>query len=85
MIFEKKLNKLEEIVSSMESGELSLDDSLKKFEEGIKISRECHQELNAAEQKVKVLLGVNEDGQAETEDFEREGGDHGSGSEGAPF
>ena len=45
MDFEKKLERLEEIVTKMESGDLSLDESLKLFEEGIKSSRECHKQL----------------------------------------
>jgi exodeoxyribonuclease VII small subunit len=70
MEFEKKLGRLEEIVSKMESGDLSLEDSLKMFEEGVKLSRECNTQLQAAEQKVKVLLTVDAQGQATTEDFQ---------------
>lgn len=70
MEFEKKLGRLEEIVSKMESGDLSLEDSLKMFEEGVKLSRECNTQLQAAEQKVKVLLSVDAQGQATTEDFQ---------------
>jgi exodeoxyribonuclease VII small subunit len=70
MEFEKKLGRLEEIVAKMESGDLSLEDSLKMFEEGVKLSRECNTQLQAAEQKVKVLLSVDAQGQATTEDFE---------------
>lgn len=70
MSFEKKLNRLEEIVSKMESGDLSLDDSLKLFEEGVKLSRECNQELTQAEQKVKLLTSVNEKGEPTVQDFE---------------
>lgn len=69
MDFEKKLKKLEDLVEVMESGDLSLDKALKSFEDGIKLSRECNEELEKAEQKVKVLLGVDADGNAETEDF----------------
>ncbi len=69
MDFEKKLSRLEEIVSKMESGDLSLEDSLKSFEEGVKLSRECNQQLSQAEQKVKVLLSVDANGEAETDDF----------------
>lgn len=54
--FESKLLRLEEIVKSMESGDLPLEQSLKLFEEGVKLSRECQGELDAAEQKVEVLL-----------------------------
>lgn len=70
MEFEKKLVRLEEIVAKMESGDLALEDSLKMFEEGIKLSRECNTQLQAAEQKVKVLLSVDSQGQATTEDFQ---------------
>lgn len=69
MEFEKKLGRLEEIVTKMESGELSLEDSLKMFEEGVKLSRECNTQLQAAEQKVKVLLSVDAQGNATAEDF----------------
>ncbi|HAG91182.1 MAG TPA: exodeoxyribonuclease VII small subunit [Bdellovibrionales bacterium] len=72
MDFEKKLNRLEEIVGKMENGDLSLDDSLKMFEEGVKLSRECNSQLAQAEQKVKLLLNVDEDGNTKTEDFQAE-------------
>ncbi len=72
MDFEKKLNRLEEIVSKMENGELSLDESLKMFEEGVQLSRECNSQLAQAEQKVKLLLSVDESGNAKTEDFQAE-------------
>lgn len=71
MNFEKKLNRLEEIVKEMESGDLALDKSLKFFEEGVKLSRECQKELNDAEQKVKKLVGVSEDGSPLLEDFDK--------------
>lgn len=70
MDFEKKLSRLEEIVTKMESGDLSLEDSLKSFEEGVKLSRECNQQLVLAEQKVKTLLSVDAGGAAVTEDFQ---------------
>lgn len=69
MDFEKKLGRLEEIVGKMESGDLSLEDSLKMFEEGVKLSRECNTQLMAAEQKVKVLLSMDAQGNATTDDF----------------
>ncbi len=69
MDFEKKLTRLEEIVTKMEAGDLSLEDSLKLFEEGIKNSRECNDQLSKAEEKVKLLLRVDNDGKAVTEDF----------------
>ena len=67
--FEKALENLEKLVSSMENGELSLEDSLKAFERGIKLTRECQTALKDAEQKVQVL--INEEG--DTEDMESEG------------
>ncbi len=54
--FEKNLEQLEQIVQSLEDGENTLDDSLKAFEKGIKLSRQCHKELNKAEKKVEMLL-----------------------------
>ena len=54
--FEQSLEQLEELVSSMEEGELSLEDSLAAFERGIKLTRECQSALKDAEQKVRVLL-----------------------------
>ncbi len=72
MDFEKNLVRLEEIVGKMERGELSLDDSLKLFEEGVKLSKECHQRLNEAENKVRILMGVDDKGQAVTQEFKPE-------------
>ena len=54
--FEKNLNQLEELVQALEDGDNSLNESLKAFEKGIKLSRLCHNELNKAEQKVEILL-----------------------------
>lgn len=73
MEFEKKLKRLEDIVEKMESGDLSLDDSLKLFEEGVKLSRDCQGQLTAAEEKVKVLLSVDADGRATTRNFDFNG------------
>jgi len=53
--FEESLNRLETIVQTLEAGELSLEDSLKAFEEGVKLTRECQRLLKDAEQKVEVL------------------------------
>ncbi len=69
MDFEKKLKRLEEIVSKMEGGEATLEDSLKLFEEGIGLSRTCHKELEEAEQKVQLLVGQDASGKAVTETF----------------
>ena len=53
--FNKGLHELENIISKMESGELSLEDSLKNFEEGVKIHRKCHSALMDAEQRINIL------------------------------
>ena len=66
--FEKALEELEELVSSMEDGKLSLEDSLQAFEKGIKLTRECQAALKKAEQKVRVL--INENGDTEEMEFE---------------
>lgn len=72
MDFEKKLNRLEEIVQKMEKGELSLDESMKLFEEGVKLTRECQTQLTKAEAQVKKLVGFSEDGQPVKENFDTE-------------
>lgn len=69
MDFEKKLDRLEKIVQAMEGGDLSLEESLKCFEEGVQLSRDCHKQLDEAEQKVKLLLNLDENGLPVTEDF----------------
>ena len=66
--FETALSELEELVSSMEEGDLSLEDSLKAFEKGIKLTRECQTALKNAEQKVQILL--NESGETGAFDVE---------------
>lgn len=54
--FEQQLAALEGLVNSLESGELSLEESLKSFEQGIKVARDCQAALKSAEQKVEVLM-----------------------------
>ncbi|MGB1666810.1 MAG: exodeoxyribonuclease VII small subunit [Pseudohongiellaceae bacterium] len=69
--FEEALQELERLVSSMEEGELSLEDSMKAFEKGIKLTRECQTALQKAEQKVQILL--NESGETQAFDVKDEG------------
>ncbi|HJN94521.1 MAG TPA: exodeoxyribonuclease VII small subunit [Gammaproteobacteria bacterium] len=69
--FEQALEDLEELVSAMEQGELSLEDSLQAFEKGIKLTRECQVALKNAEQKVQLLISENGD----TEELEFEADD----------
>jgi len=54
--FECSLGRLEEIVGKLESANLSLDDAMKLFEEGVQLSRECQKYLEQAEGKVEILL-----------------------------
>lgn len=68
--FEQSLEELEALVEQMEEGELSLEDSLKAFEKGIKLTRSCQQALKEAEQKVQLLLG--DDDELIVEDFDTE-------------
>ena len=53
---EKSLSKLEKIVGELEVGELPLETAMKKFEEGVKLTRTCQTFLKDAEQKVKILI-----------------------------
>ena len=53
---EKSLAKLEDLVDELESGDLPLEKAMKKFEEGIKLTRNCQAALKEAEQKVEILL-----------------------------
>ena len=54
--FEVSLEKLEKIITKLEDGDISLEDSVKSFEEGIGLVKECQKQLSAAELKVKKLL-----------------------------
>ncbi len=66
--FEDAMIRLEEIVEELESGELSLEESLSAFEEGIKLSKICAKLLNEAERKVEILM-KGEDGQLVAKPF----------------
>ena len=65
--FEASLSELEEIVDHIESGELSLEEAMLQFEKGVVLTRQCQQALQAAEQKVKILLEKH--GDLSLEDF----------------
>jgi exodeoxyribonuclease VII small subunit len=54
--FEASLNELEKIVKQLEDGDLPLEESLKLFEDGIRLSRECRERLTAAERRIEVLM-----------------------------
>jgi exodeoxyribonuclease VII small subunit len=66
--FEDALNKLEKIVSKLEEEEISLEESLKFFEEGVRLSRFCNQKLDEVEKKVEILL-KDKEGALRTEPF----------------
>ncbi len=66
---EKSLSDLETLVEELESGDLPLDKAMKKFEEGIKLTRGCQTALKDAEQKVEVLL-KSAGGEESLQDFD---------------
>ena len=74
--FEKDLEQLEQIVTALEEGGLSLDDSLKRIEAGTKLARRCEKALSEAEKKIENLI-KNEEGDLEAEPF----GDEEAGEE----
>tara|TARA_Y100000780_G_C13522113_1_gene354183 strand:- start:373 stop:606 length:234 start_codon:yes stop_codon:yes gene_type:complete len=53
---EARLSELEAILEELESGDLELDQALKRFEQGVKLSRECQKTLEDAEMKIKILM-----------------------------
>ncbi|GIX21732.1 MAG: hypothetical protein KatS3mg121_0515 [Gammaproteobacteria bacterium] len=73
--FEDKLKALEALVERLEDGELSLEEALKLFEQGMRLARECETALGKAEQKVQILL----DRFGAPEDFPAGGADEAAG------
>lgn len=69
--FERSLARLEEVVRRLESPQLSLDDAMKLFEEGVALSRECQKQLEEAEGRVEILL-KKADGKFAAEPFDPE-------------
>ena len=68
--FEESMKKLESIVTELETSNLSLDESVSKFEEGMKLSKQCNKMLEEAEKKITILL--ENDGELKEENFETE-------------
>jgi exodeoxyribonuclease VII small subunit len=66
--FEISLKELEEIVEQLETNDLTLDETLAKYESGIKIYKQCYQTLEKAEKKINILL-KNSIGETRTEEF----------------
>ena len=71
--FEDALEKLEEIVKKMEAGDITLDESLKSFEEGIRLIRFCSAKLEETERRVEMLLGKEDS--LKVKNFQGEDGD----------
>ena len=68
--FEESMKKLEEIVTELENGNLNLDESVSKFEEGMKLAKQCNHILEDAEKKITILLENN--GEIKEEKFDVE-------------
>ena len=66
--FEASMAELEEVVAKLETGDISLDDSLKLFEKGIKLAKSCQKKLDEAERRVKILT-ADAEGEMTEEDF----------------
>lgn len=67
--FEKALADLEKIVEALEGGELTLDEALKKYEEGVRLTRACQSKLQEAEKKIEIL-SRNLSGELKTQAFD---------------
>ena len=67
MNFEESMEKLEQIASDLEKGDLNLEESLSKFEEGMKLSKQCNEMIENAEKKITILL--QKDGEINEENF----------------
>ena len=68
--FEEMMQELEQISQDLEKGDLSLDESMKKFEEGIALSKKCSEILETAEKKIKIL--IQDEDKIKEEDFDIE-------------
>lgn len=66
--FEKSLDELEKIVAKLEAGDLPLEESLKLFEDGVKLSRNCRERLTNAERRIEILMSDGETVEYGTED-----------------
>jgi exodeoxyribonuclease VII small subunit len=68
--FEASLSSLEQVVRELERGELPLEESLKLFEDGVRLARECQERLNQAERRIEVLMRDGNGGPA-VRDFDQ--------------
>jgi exodeoxyribonuclease VII small subunit len=84
--FEAAIKRLTEIVQVLERGELALEESLRLFEEGVRLSRISQERLDGAERRVEQLLAVDEQGRARTAPFATDASDEGvPDDDGPPF
>ena len=67
--FEMALETLQHTVKKLESGEFTLEQALKNFEDGVRLARNCQEYLSAAEKKVEILTRISAEGKPETEPF----------------
>jgi exodeoxyribonuclease VII small subunit len=70
--FETALAELEELVETLEQGDISLEESLKLFERGVTLTRSCQKSLQQAEQKVQILMERSETGEPEEFDSDEQ-------------
>lgn len=70
LTFEGAFLQLQDLVKKLEGGSLALEDSLKVFEEGVRLTRFCQTSLTSAEQKVEQLIKIGADGKTQTKPFE---------------
>jgi exodeoxyribonuclease VII small subunit len=81
--FEEAVKRLGEIVQTLERGDLPLEESLRLFEEGVKLSRVSQERLDSAQKKVEQLLGLDADGRPRTQPFATQATD--DEEDGPPF
>jgi len=67
--FEAALEQLQTTVKRLESGELTLEQALQHFEDGVRLSRQCQEQLSAAEQRVELLMKASPEAGVETQPF----------------
>ena len=68
--FEQSLEQLQQVVSELENGNLTLTDSLDKYEQGVANLKQCYEALNAAQKRIEVLVDLDEDGNLLTRPFD---------------
>jgi exodeoxyribonuclease VII small subunit len=73
--FEEAIRRLSDIVQALEKGDLPLEDSLRLFEEGVRLSRSAQEKLDGAQKRVEQLLSFDEQGRPRTKPFETTGDD----------